>query len=157
MMDTPYEKLLANLARAEVKFIVVGGVAVALNGFVRTTDDVDILIERSPDNVQRLLKTLASFGAGHASELSLQDFGEEEGAIRVIEEFPLDIFTVMRGNSYHDLLAHVRATSIHGTTIRFLDSEGLIRLKRDSSREKDQIDISALRKQARDVDGSTTA
>ena len=46
-MDTPYEKLLAKLARAEIKFIIVGGVAVALNGFVRTTEDVDILIESS--------------------------------------------------------------------------------------------------------------
>jgi hypothetical protein len=34
-MDTPYEKLLAKLARSDVKFIIVGGVAVALNGFVR--------------------------------------------------------------------------------------------------------------------------
>jgi predicted nucleotidyltransferase len=157
MMDTPYEKLLANLARAEVKFIVVGGVAVALNGFVRTTDDVDILIERSQENVQRLLEALASFGAGHAAELSLQDFGEEEGAVRVIEEFPLDIFTVMRGHSYHDLVGRVRETSIRGRTIHFLDAEGLIRLKRDSAREKDQIDISALRKQIQEAGGSATS
>jgi hypothetical protein len=39
-MDTPYEKLLAKFARPEVKFIIIGGVAVALNGFVRTTEDV---------------------------------------------------------------------------------------------------------------------
>jgi len=53
-MDTPYEKLLAKLARAEIEFIIVGGVAVALNGFVRTTE-VDILIESSAENVTRLL------------------------------------------------------------------------------------------------------
>ena len=53
-MDTPYEKLLAKLARAEVKFIIVGGVAVALNGFVRTTEDVDILIERAGTAFGRL-------------------------------------------------------------------------------------------------------
>src|SRR6266446_6870642 len=52
-MDTPYEKLLAKLARADVKFIIVGGVAVALNGFLRTTEDVDILIESSADSVIR--------------------------------------------------------------------------------------------------------
>ena len=46
-MDTPYEKLLAKLARADVKFIIVRGVAVALNGFVRTTEDIDILVEAS--------------------------------------------------------------------------------------------------------------
>ncbi|MEY2497710.1 MAG: hypothetical protein QOD12_1266 [Verrucomicrobiota bacterium] len=148
MMDTPYEKLLENLARAEVKFIVVGGVAVALNGFVRTTDDVDILVERSPANIQRLLTTLASFGEGHARELSLADFEPVEGAVRVIEDFPLDIFTVMRGHSYGDLAASLRQTTINGATIHFLNAEGLIRLKTDSEREKDQIDVAALRRTA---------
>lgn len=61
-MDTPYEKLLENLARAEVRFIVAGGVAVALNGFVRTTDAVDILVERSATNIERLLAALANLG-----------------------------------------------------------------------------------------------
>ena len=75
-MDTPYEKLLENLARAEVNFILVGGVAVALNGFVRTTEDVDILIERSPENVGRLLDALSAFGEGHARELTAADFDD---------------------------------------------------------------------------------
>jgi uncharacterized linocin/CFP29 family protein len=69
-MDTPYEKLLESLARADIKFIIVGGVAVALNGFVRTTEDVDILIERSPENIARVLQALSSFGEGHARELA---------------------------------------------------------------------------------------
>ncbi len=145
-MVTPYEELLANLARAEIKFMVVGGVAVALNGFVRTTDDVDILIERSEENVARLLTVLASFGAGHARELSFKDFDEVEGAVRVVEDFPLDIFTVMRGHRYAELIQHVRQTEIHGILVHFLDAEGLIRLKQDSHREKDRIDIAALRK-----------
>jgi hypothetical protein len=72
-MDTPYEKLLESLAGADVKFIIVGGVAVALNGFVRTTEDVDILIERLPENIARLLETLSSFGEGHARELASAD------------------------------------------------------------------------------------
>jgi predicted nucleotidyltransferase len=146
MMDTPYEKLLESLARAEVKFIIVGGVAVALNGFVRTTDDVDILIERSPENIDRLLATLGSFGEGHARELSPKDFDEAEGAVRVIEDFPLDIFTVMRGELYGDLAGDLRQTTINGMKVDFLSADGLIRLKTDSAREQDQIDIAALRK-----------
>jgi predicted nucleotidyltransferase len=149
-MDTPYEKLLVDLARANVEFIVVGGVAVALNGFVRTTEDVDILIERSPGNVEQLLAALASFGEGHARELSWADFEETEGAIRVVEDFPLDIFTLMRGHRYGDLLNSAAQTDIGGTAIRFLNSDGLIRLKENSDREKDQIDIAALRKLARE-------
>jgi predicted nucleotidyltransferase len=151
-MVTPYEKLLANLARADVNFILVGGVAVALNGFVRTTDDVDILIDRSPENVTRLLEALKSFGAGHARELSFTDFDDAEGAIRVVEDFPLDIFTVMRGRGYAELIEHVRQTEIDGAVIDFLNADGLIQLKQDSTREKDQIDIAALRRARRDRD-----
>jgi hypothetical protein len=87
-MDTPYEKLLAKLAGAEVKFIIVDGVAVALNGFVRTTEDVDILIESSAENVTRLINELRNFGEGHARKLIPADFSESEGAIRIIEDFP---------------------------------------------------------------------
>ena len=144
-MDTPYEKLLANLARAEVKFIIVGGVAIALNGFLRTTEDVDILIESSAENVQRLLGALSNFGEGHASELSPTDFSDSEGAVRIIEDFPLDVFTVMRGKRYADLIASTKSTQIDDVTVLYLDAAALIELKMDSQRDQDRIDVSALR------------
>jgi hypothetical protein len=144
-MDTPYERLLENLARAEVNFIVVGGVAVALNGFVRTTEVVDILIERSPENVGRLLDALSGFGGGHARELTAADFDEAEGAIRIIEDFPLDVFTVMRGKLYADLIHSTKRTRINDIEVQYLNAEALISIKEKSKREKDQIDVSALR------------
>src|SRR6266540_4081461 len=131
-MDTPYEKLLAKLARAEVKFIIVGGVAVALNGFVRTTEDVDILIESSVENVTRLLN-------------ELRNFSESEGAIRIIEDFPLDVFTIIRGKRYADLVGSTKPTRIDDVDVRYLDAETLIALKKDSQRDQDRIDVSALR------------
>jgi hypothetical protein len=144
-MDTPYEKLLAKLARGEVKFIIVGGVAVALNGFVRTTEDVDILIEPSAGNVTKLLDVLKHFGEGHARELSPADFTESEGAVRIIEDFPLDVFTVLRGQRYADLVGSTKPTRIDDVVVRYLDAEALIAVKRDSQRDQDRIDVSALR------------
>ena len=144
-MDTPYEKLLAKLVRAEVKFMIVGGVAVALNGFVRTTEDIDILIEASAENVTRLLDELENFGEGHARELSPADFSDSEGAIRIIEDFPLDVFTMMRGKRYADLVGFTKTTRIDDVEVRYLNSEALIALKSDSQRDQDRIDVSALR------------
>jgi predicted nucleotidyltransferase len=144
-MDTPYEKLLAKLARAEVKFIIVGGLAVALNGFVRTTEDVDILIESSVENIRRMLDELTDFGEGHARELSIDDFSDSEGAVRIIEDFPLDVFTVLRGQRYTDLVGSTKTTQIDDVDVRYLDVEALIALKRDSQRDQDRIDVSALR------------
>jgi predicted nucleotidyltransferase len=143
-MDTPYEKLLAKLARADVKFIIVGGVAVALNGFVRTTEDVDILIEASADNVGRLLDELGDFGEGYARELSPADFSDSEGAIRIIEDFPLE-FTIMRAKRYADLVGATKTTRIDDVDVRYLNAEALIALKSDSQRDQDRIDVSALR------------
>jgi len=144
-MDTPYEKLLAKLVRAEVKFMIVGGVAVALNGFVRTTEDIDVLIEASAENVTRLLDELRNFGEGHARELSPADFSDSEGAIRIIEDFPLDVFTMMRGKRYADLVGSTKTTRIDDVEVRYLNSEALIALKSDSQRDQDRIDVSALR------------
>jgi len=144
-MDTPYEKLLAKLAGAEIKFIIVGGVAVALNGFVRTTEDVDILVESSSENVARLLEQLRNFGEGHARELRASDFSDTEGAIRIIEDFPLDVFTIMRGRRYVDLLGAVKTTRIGDVEVRYLNAEALIALKSESQRDQDRIDVSALR------------
>jgi hypothetical protein len=144
-MDTPYEKLLAKLARAEVKFIIVGGVAVALNGFVRTTEDVHILIESSAENVTHLLNELRTFGEGHARQLSPADFSDSEGAVRIIEDFPLEVFTIMRGKRYADLVGSTKPTRIDDVDVRYLDSEALIELKKDSPRDQDRIGVSALR------------
>jgi len=46
------------LNAAGVKYVVVGGFAVALHGVVRATKDIDILIEPTLDNAQRALKAL---------------------------------------------------------------------------------------------------
>ena len=59
-MEPSFEKLLVVLAEAKVKFIVVGGVAVSMQGYVRLTEDVDLLLEDAPDNLQRLLDALGS-------------------------------------------------------------------------------------------------
>lgn len=144
-MASPFEELLVDLARAEVHYVTVGGLACALNGFVRATEDVDILVERSPENLRRLLEVLSRFGEGYARELSTEEFVDEEGAIRVVEDFAVDIFTRMAGHTYEALAEHVRTHRVGEVLIPYLDAEGLILLKGNSLREKDRIDVLALR------------
>ena len=84
MMELSYEKLLARLAKAEVRFLVVGGIAVTLQGYVRSTEDIDLLVDRASDNITRLLAVMSDYGEGFARELSAADFEDDEGAIRII-------------------------------------------------------------------------
>jgi acylphosphatase len=144
--STPFEKLLVALVCGKVDFVTIGGVACALNGFVRTTEDVDLLVAGDPENIQRLLAVLQNVGQGFARELSPSDFSDEEGAIRVIEEFPIDIFIRIGGRHIEDIHAHVRYSQIQGIPVPYLSAEGLILLKKESVRDKDQIDVAALRR-----------
>jgi len=112
---------------------------------------MDILVDDDAANLQNLLNCLLQFGEGYARELSLTDFSDEEGAVRVQEDFDLDIFVRMRGNKYGDLIGHIRHQEISdGTSIPYLDANGLILLKAGSTREKDQIDVAALKRAARE-------
>ena len=145
-MANTFEELLELLLKNKVKFIVVGGLAVAMNGIVRTTDDLDILVDDSLENITLLLQTLKAFGEGHAAELSLHDFNDEEGAVRIIEAFPLDIFVRMQGLKYHDMLSMISEYIMpYGLAVPFLHAKGLIQLKTGSMGEKDQFDVISLK------------
>jgi predicted nucleotidyltransferase len=149
MMEPSFEKLLVRLADAAVEFIVVGGVAVTLHGYTRLTEDVDILIHRTPGNITRLLTSLAAYGEGFARELCADDFTDEEGAIRIVEETEqsqIDIFTRLSGLHFDDVLADAPTFDVSGRTIRYASKATLLRLKEASSREKDRVDAAALRK-----------
>lgn len=148
MMEPSFEKLLARLAESGVRFILVGGLAVALHGYVRLTEDVDILLDSSEENLSRFLACLADFGEGFARELSVADFTDEEGAIRIVEETEqsqLDIFTRISGQQFGDLIADAGEFPMSGRIIRYASKSALIRLKSASSRDKDRLDVSALR------------
>ena len=140
-----FEKLLAALANNRVDFAVVGGLAVIFNGYPRLTLDADIIVSNAPDNLRRLLDCLANWGEGWARELKPEDFVFEQGAIRVIEDFDLDIFTRMSGKSLDDFRPRLRYLKTGSVRIPYLAPEDLIFLKQDSWRDKDKLDVQAMR------------
>lgn len=142
---TRFGKLLADLARSGVDYAVVGGLSVIFNGYDRLTLDADILIDPSPENVGRLLRYLSGWGEGWARELKVEDFLPQEGSIRVMEEFDLDIFTQMRGKKLNDFRSRLKTLKIGDAEIRYLAPVDLIELKKDSWRDKDKMDVIAMR------------
>ncbi len=148
-MEPSFEKLLVRLAEAGIEFIIVGGIAVTLHGYVRLTEDVDLLVDPSPANIRALLDCLATYGEGHARELSPDDFTDEEGAIRIIEETEqcqIDLFTVMSGKRFTDVIADACNFELAGHRIPYASSETLVGWKSRSVRDKDRLDAQALRR-----------
>lgn len=148
-MEPSFEKLLVLLAERGVQFVVVGGIAVTLQGYVRLTDDVDLLVENSTENIARLLAALSGYGEGFASELTRDDFDDNEGAIRIVEETEqcqIDLFTRMSGRCHADVVADAGTLMLRGLPIRYASKAALIGWKENSVREKDRLDAMALRR-----------
>lgn len=140
-----FGNLLVALAQAGVDFVAVGGVAISLNGFVRATEDVDILVHDSPENLRKMLDCLTRWGEGWARELKVEDFTFEQGSIRVMEDFDLDIFVRMKGRRLDDFRPNLRHFDSDGVRIPYLSPADLIFLKEGSWREKDQLDVAAMK------------
>ena len=150
-MEPSFERLLVLLAEAGIRFVVVGGIAVTLQGYVRLTEDVALLLDDDASNISRLLETLAGYGEGFARELSPQDFTPDEGAIRIVEETEqcqIDLFTRMPGRTYGDVLGDADRFLLRGFEIRYASKASLIAWKERSVREKDRLDALALRQLA---------
>jgi len=146
-MEPTFEKLLVRLAKADVNFVLVGGLAVTLQGYVRFTEDVDILIDSSAANVRRFLDSLSDYGDGFARELGVDDFSEEEGALRIVEESEqcqIDVFTLIDGCTWSDVVSDADLFDLRDQQIRYASKRTLIRWKETSNREKDRIDAKAL-------------
>ena len=144
-ITTRFEKLLVALASSHVDFAVVGGLAVIFNGYPRLTLDADILVHSAPENLRNLIACLTNWGEGWARELKPEDFSYEQGAVRVMEEFDLDIFIRMSEKSLDDFRPRLRFLKTGGVRIPYLAPEDLIFLKEGSWRDKDKFDVQAMR------------
>jgi len=148
-MEPSFEKLLGLLAESGVRFVVVGGVAVTLHGYVRLTEGVDLLVSSETRNVECLLAALKQFGEGYASELQPSDFDDSEGAIRIVEETEschVDLFTRMSGKRFEDVVGDAEIFKLNGLEVRYASKDALIAWKEKSVRDKDRLDAMALRR-----------
>jgi hypothetical protein len=106
---------------------------------------VDIIVNSAPENLRKLIECLQQWGEGWARELKNEDFAIEAGAIRLIEDFALDMFVAMREKTLDDFRPRLRHLETGGVRIPYLAPEDLIFLKQGSWRDKDKLDVQAMR------------
>lgn len=134
---------VCGLLNAEgVKYVVVGGFAVALHGVVRATNDVDVLIEPTLENARRALRALAGLTWGVARELDPAEVAANPITI-VGDEPRVDLLTLAWSVRYADAAPKVQKVEIEGVEIPYADLDTLIRTKQ-TDRFQDKADVENL-------------
>ena len=139
-------KLLERFQSEGVQYILIGGHAVRLNGFLRSTEDIDILLPSSVENGKRVIRALSFLKSSAELDSAWFEVSPDEPEnIRIADELLIDLLFGANGQTYATLANKVKTLTIDGVEIKTLDIDGLLLTKTDF-RDKDRIDRDVLLK-----------
>lgn len=151
-MDVYNDNLLVfwqSLNNNGVQYIMVGGFAVNMHGYMRATKDADMWIKDSIENRQNLRKVFKELNYGDYEAIETMQFVPGWSEFYIGDGIALDIMTSMKGledYSFEDSLQKASIADLGGTLVPFLHINQLLANKKAVSRPKDQLDVLELEK-----------
>ncbi len=140
-----FQDFLTALNEAEVAYVLVGGMAVVLHGYMRTTGDMDVFVEQTPENYKKVVSAFQLFkmpvfdmteSKFLSKDFDVWSFGREP--VRI------DLMTDVKGITFEEAFTNSNIYEENGIAIRFLHLSTLIKAKKASGRYKDLDDIENL-------------
>lgn len=153
------------LNTAQVRYIVVGGLAVVAHGYLRFTNDIDMVIQLKPDNIQRAFAALKEIGYQPTVPVTAQQFADpdmrdrwiSEKGMRVLQfwsdehrETSVDVFVLEPFDFDGKYESALRKQLLDRFEVRVVDIPTLIAMKEEAGRPEDMVDIKYLRMRMED-------
>lgn len=146
------------LNEAKVRYVVVGGIATILHGYVRLTADVDLVIDLHAEEAQKAIRTLSGYGFKPRAPVDPLLFADATQRTRWIEEKGMEVFSLFHPDNpaltvdlfarhpipFEPLWARSVLMNLGGVEVRVCSIDDLIEMKRRSGRHKDLADIEQL-------------
>jgi hypothetical protein len=139
------------LNEAGARYILIGGFAVIAHGGARTTKDIDLLVDASPENVARVKRALRILEDHAVDEVADTDVARYT-VVRVADEIVVDLMALACGIDYGDAARDATSLTIDGVTIPIASPATLIRTK-NTVRPSDAADRHYLEELLRAVRG----
>lgn len=144
-LDRDFSEFIESCARNSVRFLIVGGYAVAAHGHPRFTKDLDVWIAANEDNASHVIAALEDFGFGSLG-LREADFVEEGSVVQL--GYPpkrIDILTGADGVDFDACWDRRVEVQISDQVVPFISVDDLIANKEASGRPQDVADVAALK------------
>ncbi len=152
------EEVLGALNEARVRYLVVGGVAVVLHGHLRTTADLDLVVELTSENASKAIAALSGLGYRSRAPVPAEQFADAAIRRSWIEDKGLTVFSlwspdqpglevdlfVQEPFEFADAFSRGLLVNLDTTTAMVVSLQDLMTLKREANRPLDQADIEAL-------------
>lgn len=142
-------RVLRAFDAAGLEYVLIGAAAMGFHGLVRATEDLDLFIRATPENVEKLRAALrAAYESDpHINEISPADLLGEYPAVRYYPptgDLYFDVLTRLgEAASFETVEAEIK--EVEGTPVRVATPAALYRMKKGTVRLQDQADAAALR------------
>ena len=142
------KRILAGFEHHKVEYVLVGGMAMAAQGLVRATRDIDVVISAAADNVERLKTALRElFDDPEIDSIRADELAGDYPAIQYVPpgcDFWIDILARL-GEAFRFSNLESEECMIEGVRVRVATPRTLYRMKRDTIRPQDRLDAEVLR------------
>ena len=153
-----FEPLFKALNEAGVRYVVVGGVAVVLHGYVRLTADVDLVVDLDEKEATRAIEALTAMNLRPRAPVDPRDFADKAVRETWARDRGMQVFTMYDPSEpmrvvdlfvshpvpFEELWSRSEEIKLTGTTVRVASIPDLIRMKRQTGRPEDRTDIENL-------------
>ncbi|MEQ9105000.1 MAG: hypothetical protein RIE53_09890 [Rhodothermales bacterium] len=143
-LSPDFKEFIALLTSHEVRFLVVGGYAVAFHGHPRYTKDIDLWVDFNPENARRLMDALREFGFG-STDLTEADFVAPDRVVQL--GYPpnrIDLLTSLKGVEFDSCYQEKVEVVVDDVSVPFINLDRLKQNKRALGRHQDWADLENL-------------
>jgi hypothetical protein len=128
----------------DVHFLIVGAFAMAHHGYPRYTGDIDLFVERTTENAERILTALRQFGFGDVG-LAIEDFVNKDRVVQLgVAPNRIDLLTFLSGVSFEEAWSSREWGEIGGLKVPFISRDLLKQNKLACGRPQDLADLQRL-------------
>ena len=144
-----FKELLELLNRRSVRYLLIGGYAVGLHGYARSTTDIDIVVADDLENARKVVDALTEFGVGD-SQLSPDLFTRKDSLVIMgVEPMAIDILNYLTGGDFDTAYERRKVVYIEDIEVSLVGYDDLINNKKTVGRFKDLADVEELERRNR--------
>lgn len=148
LFNDHFREFIKALNDNDVEYILVGGMAVILHGYIRGTGDMDVWVNKTKDNYRKLIRAYSQFGMLVFDMTEEAFLGDDFDVWSIgVQPVKIEIMTAVKGLLFEETYLMSQRYHEDGLAIRFIDLNHLIQAKRASGRYRDLDDIEQLTKE----------
>ena len=147
-MELPkdFKEFIQLLNEKGVRYLLIGGYAIGLHGYMRTTEDIDFWVEQSEENAKKIISTLEEFYGTEFKNMTYEDFLVKDEVFR-FGKFSgniIDILTSLKELDFNESYKKKVTYNFSGILIDLINRDDLVKNKLSTGRSKDIADVDNL-------------